>query len=181
MASRTFTALFSITALALSAGCDGIGEISSTKMTILDAAEVYVANQEAFASIRSAYPGPFHGFARAPARNPADQTREEDVFLKGLRQQFPVEYIDFFPLADTGKDEIDVVLTRYGANARWTLVSLVYSEVPLPQPPDEQTDLAVFGECEPQVLGWLEFQSKKGRAAAFCRINQYWYAYQRIE
>jgi len=159
----------------LIAGCD----TGDTGMNILDAAAIYEANPEAFASIRENYPGPYRGFTRVPARDPAKQTRQDTIFIKKLRKHFPVEFIDFLPLADTGKDEIDVVIDRYGANTSWTVISLVYSELSLP-PADDDPNVALFDKCDQRSLEWLEMNVASGRISVSCRINDYWYAYQSV-
>ncbi len=159
----------------MAAGCGSGGDDPN----ILDAAAIYEANSKVFASIRISYPGPFREFTRIPARNPANETRKDNAFIKQLRKDFPVEFIDFLPLADTGKDEIDVVIKRYGIDARWTVVSLVYSEIPLP-PPGKGSNAALFDTCDERALEWFEKDHDTGIISAFCKINEYWYAYQSI-
>ena len=95
---------------------------SDPPLTILDAAEIYKSNRASFAAIRATYPGPFGEFKRAPARIPAEQTKQELDFVERLRQNFPLEFIDMFPLGDTGRDEIDVVLQRYQEKTNTTSI-----------------------------------------------------------
>ncbi len=172
---KPFVLLAALSGALLAAGCSSEGDGPN----ILDAAAIYEANPDAFASIRSRYPGPFREFTRVPARDPAKEIRKDKLFLKRLRENFPVEFIDFLPLADTGKDEIDVVIKRYGMDARWTVVSLVYSEIPLP-PPDEGSNAALFDTCDERALEWFEKDHDTGAVSAFCQINEYWYAYQSV-
>ena len=162
----------------LAAACDR-GPYAGEKITILDAVEIYNANTDVFAGVRQSYPGPFLEFSRVPDRDPAKVTPAQRGFIKQLRKQFPVEFIDLYPMGDAEKDQIDVVLQRYGATSRWTVVSLIYVDIPLPAA-DAKSGTAVFNTCDNAVIGWLEFQSESGRAAAFCRISKHWYAHQRI-
>ncbi len=181
MVNKSLAILAAASAMALSSGCGGgLGEVGNKQLTILDAAAAYEANSELIHSIRGFYPGPFDDFFRVPDRNPALQTRENKAFIEKLRQQFPVEYIDFFPMGDTKRDEIDVVMTKYGANTRWSLVSLVYVGVPLPQP-EEGANMAVFDSCDQRSTEWLEENSGTKRAEVFCQLSEKWYAYQRYE
>lgn len=163
----------------LAAACDRT-PYAGQEITILDAVDIYNANADAFAGVRQAYPGPFLDFARVPDRDPAKITPSQRTLIKQLRQSFPVEFIDLYPMGDGEKDQIDVVLQRYGANSRWTIVSLIYVDIPLPAS-DAKLGTAVFNTCDNAVIGWLDFQSRSGRAVAFCRLNQHWYAHQRIE
>ena len=163
----------------LAAACDR-SPYAGQEITILDAADIYNANTDALAAIRQSYPGPFHDFARVPDRDPAKETPEQRALIRQLNKQFPVEFIDLFPKGNSGQDEIHVVLQRYGATKRWTIVSLIYSDVPLPAS-DAKSGTAVFNTCDNTVVGWLESQSQSGRAVAFCRITKHWYAHQRIE
>lgn len=164
---------------ALFAGLACISCAQEKPLTVLDAASIYEDNQAAFASIRAAYPGPFTGFDRLPARDPADETQAGKIFIANLRDDFPLEYIDFFPLGDTGKDEIDVILARYGLSAEWTIVSLVYSEITLPEP-DPEKKVGLFDACDQRSLDWLAETVDEDGAAVFCKLNEYWYAYQSV-
>ncbi|GJL96036.1 MAG: hypothetical protein DHS20C05_24410 [Hyphococcus sp.] len=151
-------------------------------LTILDAAALYEAQPEVFTSVRDRYPGPFSDFSRVPHRDPSKETRHEKEFLKELRQNIPVEFIDFFPMGETGRDEIDIIIKRYGLNnSDWTEVKIVYVGIPLPQP-EEGTGLAVFNACDARALEWFEQEHEAAltRISAFCRINDYWYAYQSV-
>ncbi len=160
------------------AGCTpGGGEDS---MTILDAAALFDANQETFLSIRENYPGPFNEFVRIPARNPAKETPEAKRFIKNLREKIPVEFIDFFPLGATGKDEIDVIIKRYSGNTGMTSIGLIYSELPLSSP-DQGSNMMLYDRCDQRSLAWIDSGHDKGSVTAVCRINNYWYAYQRAD
>ncbi len=163
----------------LAAACDR-APYAGQEITILDAADIYNANTDVFAQLRQSYPGPFRDFARVPDRDPAKETPEQRSLIKQLRKYFPVEFIDLYPMGDAEKDQIDVVLQRYGATSRWTIVSLIYVDIPLPAA-DAKSGTAVFNTCDNTVMGWLESQSRSGRAVAFCRITKHWYAHQRIE
>ncbi len=160
----------------LTIGCD----TGDTGRNILDAAAIYEANPQAFATIRQSYPGPYRDFVRVPARNPANATREGALFIKQLRKDFPVEFVDFFPLAGAGKDEIDVVIERYGANTSWTVISLVYSELQL-TPANDGSNVALFDKCDERSLEWLEAHHGTEPISVSCRINDYWYAYQSVQ
>lgn len=145
---------------------------------ILDAAAIYVANPEVFASIRTAYPGPFQDFNRVPARDPSLETDEEKRFIKELRKTIPLEFIDFFPVGDTGADEIDVVLKRYGVNTNFTTVSVIYMGVELPARTDGNK--ALFDSCDERAIEWFERDHAEGTVTALCRITENWYAYQKV-
>lgn len=160
---------------ALVIGCSADDE----KLNILDAAKIYESNDEFFASIRGDYPGPYTEFVRIPARDPAKRSRRNELFLQSLRKNFPVEFIDFLPLSESGKDEIDVVLKRYSLGAKYNVVSLIYSEIELP-PPQGKPNIALFDQCDERALGWFEKGHDEGPVSAFCRVDQFWYAYQRI-
>lgn len=147
-------------------------------MTILDAAAAYETNQSLIEGIRSQYPGPYTEFRRVPARNPADATQEGEALLKRLRTSFPVEFIDFLPLGNTGKDEVDIILKRFSASGKWTTVSLVFSELPIPAP-NPGNGIAVFDACDERALAWFEQDRDGVNLSAFCRINENWYAYQK--
>lgn len=157
------------------AGCDGVSE---ERLTILDAADIYSNNRASFASIRAMYPGPFHEFARAPARIPEEQTDAENAFLENLRKSFPLEFIDMFPLADTGRDEIDVILQRYQENGRWIVISLVYSGIELPEP-EAGANTLLFSRCDQQVQEAMN-ALRSAPSSGFCRLTQHWYASQRV-
>lgn len=156
-----------------------IGCVQEEDMTILDAAALYETNQNTFDGIRDYYPGPYNGFSRVPARDPAKETRKGKQLIEKLRASFSVEFIDFFPMGDTGKDEMNIMLKRYGSSAKWTIISLVYAEVPLP-PPTPGAGIALFDACDSRALGWFEQDHGEISASAFCRINDHWYAYQKV-
>jgi hypothetical protein len=172
---KPFFILATLFGALMTAGCD----TGDKGRNILDAAAIYEANPETFASIRRKYPGPYRDFVRVPARDPGKATREGTLFIKQLRKNFPVEFVDFFPLAGTGNDEIDVVIERYGANTSWTVISLVYSELQL-TPADDQPNMALFDKCDHRSLDWLEAHRGTGRISVSCRINDYWYAFQSV-
>lgn len=153
---------------------------SDPNHTLLDAAAIYGENRATFASIRAAYPGPFEGFSRIPARDPADDDGLDRDFLKVLREQVPVERIDFFPIGGAGGDEIDVVLERYQDRDNWVTVSLVYFSVPLTLS-DKDPKVRLFKSCDQDALNWLDQKSEPGALIAFCKLNPYWYAYQKVE
>lgn len=150
------------------------------KTNILDAAAIYEANADVFADLRTRYPGPFEGFTRLPDRDPAKVTPQMENYLAALRQRIPLEYIDFFPLGNSGKDEIDVILHRYGMDTDWTVVSLVYSGIPLP-PAEDGKGIRIFDRCDGRSMEWLQAARDTDAVAAFCRLDEFWYAYQRIE
>ncbi|MHA7872890.1 MAG: hypothetical protein ACX939_11115 [Hyphococcus sp.] len=175
MIRKSLTSLSVISLATLAAGC-GDGD---DDLTILDAADIYRSNQAVFASIRIAYPGPYTEFTRLPARDPAKQTRGEALFLKSLRESFPVEFVDFLPLSEAGKDEIDVVLTRYGLNADYTMVSIVYSDIALAAPASDP-NAAVFEACDARALDWFDKDRGESPVSVFCRLDDNWYAYQRV-
>ncbi len=156
------------------AGCDS----GQPGRTILDAANLYTENKATFQTIRAAYPGPFEDFSRIPARDPADENDRD--FLKILREQFPVERIDFFPIGGAGGDEINVVLERYQDGDRWVTVSLVYFSVPLTLS-DKDPKVRLFKSCDQDALDWLDGKSEPSALIAFCKLNRYWYAHQKVE
>ncbi len=148
--------------------------------TLLDAAALYDANEGLFQSVRAAYPGPYESFTRIPARNPADADRMDEDFLTFLRESIPVEFIDFFPIGDTGKDEIDVVLWRYRSGDHWNTVSLIYFSEPMIFA-NAAENMRAFDECGEAAFHWLEENKTARDVSAFCRINDHWQAFQRIE
>ncbi len=166
-------------ALIASLALSGCGPQTSSR-TLLDAAALYQENQAVFASIRAAYPGPYEDFARIPARDPADDTGLDRDFLQSLRENFPVERIDFFPIGDTGADEIDVVLERYQAGDQWRTISLIYFSTPLTLSKKDPA-MRLFETCDEASLDWLEARPEGEDSAVFCRLNANWYAYQRVE
>lgn len=172
---RPLRALTACAASLLAAGC-GAGD---APRTLLDAAEIYAANEAVLESIPAAYPGPYDDFTRIPARDPGAATANDAAFLKALRKNFPVEHIDLFPIGGEGAgDEINVVLNRYGAGDEWRTVSLVYFSTPMTL--NEHQDMRMFETCDEEALDWLTGTKEPGRAA-FCRINDNWQAYQRID
>lgn len=163
-------------AVLLAAGCGG----QRDARTLVDAAEIYAANEAVLESIRGVYPGPYEDFMRIPPRDPAAETPEAKAFLKALRKHFPVEYIDLFPIGGAGGgDEINVVLNRYSAGDEWRTVSLIYFSKPMTLS-GAHADMRMFETCGEKALDWLSETSAPGRAA-FCRINDNWQAYQRVD
>ncbi len=156
--------------------CDG----GDAKRTLLDAAQLYSENKATFDTIRAAYPGPFEDFDRIPARDPVDDDGLDRDFLKVLREQFPVEHIDFFPIGDTGGDEIDVVIDRYQSGDDWVTLSLVYFSVPLTLS-DRDPNVRLFDTCDATAIDWLGARTKPGGRIAFCKLSPSWYAYQKVE
>lgn len=171
--------IIALGALAL-AGCDA----SAGKHDILSAAALYQENAATFATIRAAYPGPFEDFTRIPARDPAEDNGLDRDFLSMLREHFPVDRIDFFPIEDSngawGGDEIDVVLQRYADGDHWMTVSLVYFSTPLTLSRDNPK-VRLFDECSGEALDWLNGKSEPGALIAFCQLTPNWYAYQKVE
>ena len=168
-------AALSLTALSL-AGCGD----TAPKRTLLDAASLYADNKATFETIRAAYPGPFEDFSRIPARDPADDDGLDRDFLKLLRDQFPVDHIDFFPIGDSGADEIDVVIDRYQDGDKWVTVSLVYFSTPLTLSRNNPK-VRLFEACDQEALDWLGAKSEPGSLIAFCQLNANWYAHQKVE
>ena len=174
-AGRSILITAALSAGFLTAACEDAG----SKPDLIDAAALYAANEGLFLSIRAAYPGPYRDFKRIPARNPAEATKSESTFLSYLRKDLPVEFIDFFPIGDTGEDEIDIVLWRYETNGAWNTVSLVYFSEPMTFAEESQT-VRSFDACDSDARNWLQSQNGGG-AAAFCQINERWRAYQRVD
>lgn len=167
-------AVAAVSAGLLAAGCSG----ETPKPTILDAAAVYADHEGLLHSVRAAYPGPYEDFVRIPARDPAKADPMDTDFLKFLREEIPVEFIDFFPIGDSGKDELDVVLWRYNAGNHWNTVSLVYFSMAMTFAEGEE-NMRAFDRCDEEALDWL--QAQKQPASAFCHINDHWLAYQKVE
>ena len=138
--------------------------------TLLDAASIYGAHESLFQSIRAAYPGPYEDFSRIPARDPEDTNRMDQDFLTFLREDLPIEFIDFFPIADTGKDEINVVLWRYQSGDHWNTVSLIYFSMPMTLAEGAE-NMRAFDECNTEALAWLEENKNTADVSAFCRIS----------
>ena len=147
---------------------------------ILDAAAVFEANKAVLGSIRAAYPGPYSEFDRMPARDPADDNDMDRAFLSVLREDIPVEFIDFFPIGDTGKDEIDVVLWRYQSGDNWNTVNLIYFSTPMTLSGEHQ-HMRAFDICDESAVAWLQEKSTEGSASVFCRLDDHWQAFQRVE
>ncbi|WP_428407249.1 hypothetical protein [Hyphococcus sp.] len=173
---RSISPVAAIAAALLAAACgrDAPGH------TLLDAASLYDANEGLLQSVRAAYPGPYQDFTRIPARDPAKADPMDADFLEFLRADIPVEFIDFFPIGDTGKDEIDVVLWRYQSGDHWNTVSLVYFSEPMIFAQAAE-NMRAFDECGDAAFHWLEENKGAGDVSAFCRINDHWQAFQRIE
>ena len=147
---------------------------------IIDAAELYAANERLIGSIRGTYPGPYVKFYRIPARNPADETSRDRAFFANLRNSLPVEFIDFFPIGNTNEDEIDVVLWRYDRKGQWNTVGLVYFSKSRTLAKEDQS-MRGFQRCGGDVRYWLDSRDENSKTSAFCRINDNWHAYHRIE
>lgn len=165
---------FAVT-LVIAAFCASCGP-ARDPFTILDAAAIYEADRAVFTSIRTVYPGPYQDFTRIPSRDPEEETAFDRDFFSQLQDQIPVEFVDFFPIGDTGADEINVVLKRYQRGDTWNTVSLIYFGMELTLS-DEHGDMRMFETCDEETLAWLETPSH----AAFCRLNANWYAFQRVE
>ncbi|NNL88753.1 MAG: hypothetical protein HKP25_06755 [Marinicaulis sp.] len=168
--------LISILAISLMlVACDS----KKIKPNLLDAADIYNAHPEAFAEIVLSRPKPLLEFTRIPARDPMLETTQNTKLIARLRKNFPIEHIDFYPRSRSGRDEIDVVIKRYGQNTEWTVVSVIYLSKPL-SPPSEGSNMELFDKCDHRSVDWLEKNKKKGPALVFCQINSEWYAYQKI-
>ena len=159
----------------------GLGACSfeGSRPTILDAAEIYRAQPESFAEILDAQQRPVAEFTRIPARDPAKATATNKALLKRLRKDMPVEFIDFFPRSAAGRDEVSVVIKRYGINADWTVVGVVYMSIPLNSRGGQSND-RLFDNCDSRVLEWIDESAKRGPVSAFCRLNTNWYAFQKV-
>lgn len=148
--------------------------------TLLDAADIYAAHEMVFESIRGAYPGPYEDFTRIPRRDPAAETRQSREFIKALRKNIPVDYVDFFPISDGHGDELDVVLNRYSEGGRWHTVSVIYFSEPMAFS-DSSPNVRMFETCDARAIEWLESGRRETPYAAFCKINDSWQAYQRVD
>lgn len=146
---------------------------------ILDAAALYTTHPDAFVELLLTYPRPFTEFTRIPARNAANETAANTRFLKRLRETMPVEYIDFFPRSDGGRDEINVMVKRYIAQDDWINVSLIYLSKPL-SAPGEGENKALFDTCDQRSLQWLSERAGPDPATAICKVSENWYAAQRV-
>ncbi|MFC2951236.1 hypothetical protein ACFOOP_04810 [Marinicaulis aureus] len=161
-------------AVLFAAGCGD----ETPKPTILDAAAIYADHEGLLRSVRAAYPGPYEDFVRIPSRDPTKADPMDADFLKFLREEIPVEFIDFFPIGDSGKDELDVVLWRYQSGNHWNTVSLVYFSMAMTFAEGEE-NMRAFDRCDDEALNWLQSQNQP--ASAFCHINDHWLAYQKVE
>ncbi len=170
-----FTGLAIFLTALLLAGCDS----KNDKPDILDAAAIYTEQSDSFVDILLSYPAPFTEFTRIPARDPAKEVLTNKRFITRLRKTIPVEFIDFFPRSEAGRDEIDVVIKRYSANNYWTVVSLIYLSKPL-SPASDEPNKALFDKCDDRSTAWLELNKEQGPVTAICRINEHWYAVQKI-
>lgn len=159
------------------AGCGGEPE---TRHDILDAAAIYADHRGALSTIRAAYPGPYADFNRIPARDPAAEEAADRDFLAHLRQDFPIVHIDFFPIADTGHDEINVVLWRENDGRKWRTVSLVYFSMPMELAAGGER-MTSFDRCDDRAAAWVEQAAASGSASVFCRLDDHWQAYQKVE
>ncbi len=172
---RTFLGAFG---LALSLAACGERE---PEMTLLDAASLFRAHGTDLGAIEQAYPGPYLGFFRVPARLDEDQKPGDETLMKTVRAHFPVEFIDFFPLGDTGKDEVNVILKRFSGEYGWTIISLVYSEIPLPEPEGEENKgMAMYDSCDSRAVQWISRKPTSGSYSVFCRLSDKWYAFQSV-
>ena len=166
--------ILAILSLALASGC------APQTHSILDAAGVFRTNQAVFSSIRATYPGPYDGFMRIPARDPADEKPRDTSFLQLVREDIPVAFLDFFPIEDADADEIDVVLWRELTNDRLTTTSLIYFSRDMTLD-DAHEHMRVFDVCNQEVADWIDETKAEGPTAAFCKVSTRWYAYQRVE
>ena len=157
----------------------GACSLEGSRPTILDAAAIYRAQPELFAEILDAQRGRLSEFTRIPARDPAKETAANKALLKRLRKDMPVEFIDFFPRSASGRDEVSVVIKRYGITADWTVVGVVYMSIPLSAPQGQSND-RLFDNCDSRVLEWTDEKSKSGSVSVFCRLNTNWYAFQKV-
>lgn len=149
--------------------------------TVLDAAALYAAHSAVFDSIRGAYPGPYREFTRLPARDPAAETQDAKAFIKALRRTVPIDYVDFFPLGEGLGDELDVVLNRYADGDAYHTISLIYFSTPMTLSEDAP-NMRMFETCDARALDWLENATHDpGPVAVFCRLNEDWSAYQRVD
>ena len=176
MIQKGLSALAVIMTAFFAVGCGG----SEKNFNILDAAHIYAVHSETFSSIRKHYPGPYREFVRIPSRDPSKVTDRNKEFLAALREKFDVEYIDFFPLGETGNDEVDVILSRRLLTDRRNTISLIYVDAPIPEP-SIPNGVAVFDACDERSTTWLEQNTAEEPGSVFCRINQFWYAFQRID
>jgi hypothetical protein len=176
MPAATLRILAGICPLLIAAACDREPETR----TLLDAAEIYAAHETVFESIRGAYPGPYEDFTRIPRRNPAEETRQTRQFIKALRKNIPVEYVDFFPIGDGHGDELDVVLNRYSDGDDWRTISVIYFSEPMAFS-DTSPNVRMFETCDERAVEWLESGQRETPYAAFCKINDSWRAYQRVD
>ncbi len=169
--------LAAIAAAFLMTACGGDGAGGGSKPTLLDAAETYNQNPAIFAYIRDAYPGPFEDFTRIPARNPADETREDKDFIKEIRGNFDVEFIDFFPPGANNTNEINVITKRYDTDDGWITISLVYLDTPM-SGPQEGSNIGLYETCDERSVEWFDKDHAEGPVAVFCRLDEKWYAFQ---
>ncbi len=180
MTDRPFRVLIETLAGALAALAAGACDNPEKPDTLLDAAAIYAENAKLLDSIHRTYPGPYRDFSRLPPRDPADETSRGKEFIKALRREIPLDYIDFFPIEDTGGDEIDVVLRRYSTGNQWRTISLIYFSSAL-ELADGNPNLRLFHKCDERALDWLAKDHLPGPYAAFCKINHRWYAYERVD
>ncbi|MEM9422223.1 MAG: hypothetical protein AAF986_06945 [Pseudomonadota bacterium] len=149
------------------------------EMNLLDAADLFRAHGVDLIAIEQSFPGPYSGFFRIPARSEEQIQEGEEALIQQVRRNLPVEFIDFFPLGDTGKDEVNVILKRFSGKNGWTIISLVYSEIPLP-PPEDKDIMAVYDKCDQRAADWVNRQPNGKTITAFCRLSDKWYAYQSV-
>ena len=174
--TRFIRGLAVVCAALLAAACGGEGKPRS----LLDAAAIYGQDEAVFESIRGAYPGPDRDFTRVPPRDPAEDTADKRAFIKTLRKRIPLDYIDFFPIGDTGGDELNIILNRFSQGDNWHTVSVVFFSSPLVLS-DEFPYLKLFERCSDDAVRWLDAYAEKGTRAVFCRLNSNWYAYQQVD
>ena len=167
--------IIAATTLILCSACD----YDTRGTNILDAASLYAENMEEFSNIISSYPLPIAEFTRIPSRDPAKESEINRQFLKKLRKKISIEHIDFFPRSNSGTDEINVVIGRFGANAEWTVISLIYVSRPL-SPQNLKRNMALFDKCDQRSIDWIEAYSGSRPIYVFCQVDEKWYAHQKV-
>jgi hypothetical protein len=164
-----------LAALSLIGACDLFEE----QIDVLDAAQIYEENPEAFERVRERFPGPFTEARRIPAFDDADNRLEDISFLEDLKETIPVEVLQLGTWGEGGPDVMRVVVGTDGLSVSGSLVSLIFFES-FKLEEILGRGVEVFDKCDSRALDWLQMANKIGFADVYCRLDDNWYAYQAI-
>lgn len=154
------------------AACDPF----ETRLDILDAAEIYSQNIEAFERVRRHYPGPYVQSVRIPEFDLEESRAEDLAFLEEIQKELPVETIKLYR-QNSESDVIDMVLGTYGLSVSGRTVGVAFFEA-FSQVDANSNQYVVFESCNKNVLDWFKNNTNPGMDVAYCQLENNWFAYQ---